>query len=430
MKVLIASSATGGHIYPALAIAEEMKGRVPVAEFLFVGAKWEVSKDIVRAAGYRQAFIDARGFHGRNPIKNIGTLAALVRMSKEIGKILREFKPDICIGTGGHVSGPVVRAAKKAGVRTVLQEQNVLPGVANKLAERYADTIFVGFEDTVGRFKRPEKGIVSGNPVRAMIERPEVCRPGMRQKYGVPDGAFCVLVFGGSQGADAINKAAVNAIRSIGGRKGYFFILIAGRDYYEETAQAIYEATQGDGSYVSMTQGDGSSVSGHEDEAKATQGDGSYVSGQEKRAVCFEYAEAIHELYAAADLIVSRAGALTVTEIAHSGRASILIPSPNVTNNHQYYNAKTLADAGAAVLLTEDELSMDICNNRNNNGSGNDKDKNNEGDNYYKGSRLLSEIESLARNPDIALGMGRAAAGLAKKEAAKVIVDEILGKQA
>ena len=371
MRVMIASSATGGHIYPALAVTEEIKRRAPETEFLFVGAKWEIGKDIVNAAGYRQVFIEARGFHRGNPFKNVGILLKLAGTSTEIKKILREFRPDVCFGTGGHISGPVIRSAKKAGVRTLIHEQNVIPGMANRLAERYADKVFVGFEETVKHFKNPEKVVVSGNPVRAAITwQPESFRAEMRTKSGVPEDAFCVLIFGGSQGAGAINKAAVDAIRALKDKKGYAFILITGRDYYEETKNSIQTMTEGSAPVP---------------------------------VVCLEYSEEIQELYAAADLIVSRAGALTVTEIAHSGKASILVPSPNVTNNHQYFNAKVLSDAGAAELISEDELG----------GEG--------------GEKLAGEIERFAADPGMTSAMGRAAASCAKPDAAKVIVDEIFG---
>ena len=367
MRALIASSATGGHIYPALAIAEEIKRREPAAEILFVGAKWEIGADIVRNAGYNQVFIDVRGFDRQNPFRNISVLMSLARASGDIKKILSEFKPDVCIGTGGHVAGPVIRAAFKAGIRTIIQEQNVMPGVANKLAEPYAGRVFVGFEEAVSFFKNPGNVVVSGNPVRAAFAEAAERRAELREKYGVPEGAFCVLFFGGSQGADAINEAAVDVVRELGGQAGYYFIVITGRRGLPR---------------------------GSEDE----------TSGN---VVVMEYADEIYELYAAADLLVTRAGGLTMAEITQSGKASILIPSPNVTGNHQYYNAKALADAGAAVLLDESEM---------------------RGAGQKEPSLLSGEIERLRGDWDAVRAMGEAAKGLAKPEAAKVIADELFGR--
>jgi len=372
MRVLIASSATGGHIYPALAIAEEIKKRDAEAEFLFVGAKWEIGRDIVGAAGYRQEFIDVSGFSRNNPLKNVKVLRELARATGDVGKILGDFRPDACIGTGGHVSGPVIRAAKKAGIRTMIQEQNVIPGIANRLAERYADKVFVGFKETAEYFKDRGKVVVSGNPVRPAFAEAAAKKADMRRKSGVAEGAFCVLFFGGSQGAGAINDAAVEAVGALMASKTpYHFIVITGREYYSE-------------------------VNGALDDLLKAQAPGDFS------ITAMGYSDEIYELFAAADLIVARAGALTVTEIAQSGKASILIPSPNVTNNHQYYNAKALADAGAAVLMTEEEMQAEP-------------------------SPLLSEIERLAAAPENAEAMGRAAAGQATPDSAKVIVDELFG---
>ncbi|MDR3364933.1 MAG: undecaprenyldiphospho-muramoylpentapeptide beta-N-acetylglucosaminyltransferase [Clostridiales Family XIII bacterium] len=366
MRALIASSATGGHIYPALAIAEGIKKRDPGAAVLFVGAKWEIGKELVERAGYEQVFIDARGFDRKNPLNNIAALCALARSSGEIKKILRGFRPDAVIGTGGHVAGPVIRLARRAGIRTFIQEQNVIPGMANKLAEKYADRVFIGFEAAAAHFKEKGKLIVSGNPVRAAFAEAAAERDRLREKYGVAASDVCVLIFGGSQGADAINDAAVDAIGRLGGMPGFRFFFITGPQLYGQIRKTLTERFS-------------------EDPA------GLAVMG---------YADAIYELYAAADLIVSRAGALTVTEIAASGKASILVPSPNVTNNHQYYNAKALADAGAAVILSEGEI---------------------------RGGGLASEIERLAEDPETSDAMGRAAHGLAKPDAVKAIVDEIFG---
>ena len=366
MRVLIASSATGGHIYPALAVAEEIVRRDPAAEMLFVGAKWEIGKDIVEASGYKQVFIEAAGFDRKSLIKNIAVLAKLAKSSGEIKRILKGFNPDVCIGTGGHVSGPVIRVAKKLGTRTILMEQNVIPGLANKIAEKYADRVFVAFDDTAGHFKDAGKVVVSGNPVRAAFAETAPLRAQMREKYGVPDGAFCVLVFGGSQGADAMNDAGAGLIERFAGKEDFFIILISGRQLYEQALKKL-------------------------------------SAGQAIRAggyAVLEYSDKIYELFAAADLIVSRAGALTVTEIAHSAKASILVPSPNVTNNHQFFNAKALADAGAATLITEWDM---------------------------KAGSLADLVMDLAADPVKLKEMGMRAAETVKANAAEVIVNEVFG---
>jgi len=368
--VLIASSATGGHIYPALAIADEIMKRDPDAEILFVCSKWDIGKDIVNNAGYRQEFVDVSGFYRKNLFKNFSVFAGLARASKEIRKILRDFRPELCIGTGGHVSGFVIRAAAGAGVRAFIQEQNVIPGLANKLAEKYADRIYAGFEDTVGYFKDPGKVIVSGNPIRPAFSESAARRMEFRAKYGVPEGAFCTLIFGGSQGADAINDAALDlfcrydASGVAGYEKPWNFIFITGRELYGKIKTRLASLLPAEPGWLTM----------------------------------MDYSDAIQELYAAADLIVSRAGALTVTEIAGCGKASILIPSPNVTNNHQYYNAKTLESAGAAVLLSEEDV---------------------------RDGRLAAVIKRLAADTEMLDEMGKKAGKLARADSVKVIVDGI-----
>jgi len=372
MRALIASSSTGGHIYPAIAVAREIVKRDPGSEILFVGTRWEVGKNIVEASGYRQAFIEASGFDRKNPFKNIAVLAGVLKSSKDIKRILEEFKPDVVIGSGGYVSGPVLRIAKKRGLKTFLMEQNVMPGTANLIAEKYADRVFVAFEETARHFKKPEKVIVSGNPVRSAFMESTEGREKFQEKYGVPKGAMCVLLFGGSQGAEAMNSAGIRLIESLGGidslngHKKYYVILIAGRQMYPAVKAKLEAGAAAD-----------------------------YIGYK-----LIDYSEEIYELYAAADLIISRAGALTVTEIAHSGKASILIPSPNVTKNHQYYNAKALEDAGAAKILTEEKM--------------------------IEGG-LTDAVMELAADRDKLYEMGEKAAATAKTEAAKVIVNELFG---
>jgi len=366
MKVLIASSSTGGHIYPALAVAEEITKRDPGAEILFVGTKWEIAKDIVKASGYRQEFIEADGFDRKNPFNNVKVFYGLLKSAGDIKRILKGFSPDVVLGSGGYVSGPVLRVAKKSGYRTMLMEQNVIPGAANKIAEKYADRVFAAFDDTVKYFKKPRNVIVSGNPVRAEFAAAAADRDLLREKYEVPGGAFCVLVFGGSQGAGAMNDAGCRLIESLAGNEGFYTILITGKQLLAPVLERL-------------ASGPAANAGGYK---------------------VLDYSDTIFELYAAADLIVSRAGALTVTEIAHSGKASVLVPSPNVTNNHQYYNAAFPADAGAAVLLQEGGL---------------------------EGTGLPDIVTKLAADRPRLEEMGRKAAGLAKPDAARVIADEIFG---
>ncbi|MDR1272063.1 MAG: undecaprenyldiphospho-muramoylpentapeptide beta-N-acetylglucosaminyltransferase [Clostridiales Family XIII bacterium] len=365
MRVLLASSATGGHIYPALAIADRIRRRDKSAEILFVTAKKEVKLGIIERAGFRQTSINIRGFYRKSLLKNIATISDLVMSSAQVRWIFDDFRPDIVIGTGGYVCGPVIRLAKKMGIRAYLHEQNVLPGLANRLAERYADKVFVAFEESVPHFKDPSKVIVSGNPVRDAFLKTdkELAKEGL----GMPADRKSVLIFGGSQGADALNAAAVETVDILGASPGYCFSVITGKRSYAGTEEQIS------------------------------------LLGDEKTAFTkvIDYTESIYRYMAAADIIVSRAGALTVAEIGVLGRASILIPSPNVTGNHQYYNALTLSDRGAAVLMDEKNIA---------------------------GGGLAAEIKKLVEAEGKLTEMGRLAAQYAVRDAADRIFDAIYEK--
>jgi UDP-N-acetylglucosamine--N-acetylmuramyl-(pentapeptide) pyrophosphoryl-undecaprenol N-acetylglucosamine transferase len=321
MKAILAGGATGGHLYPALAIADKIKRRNEDSKILFIGADKEVGKDIIGASGYELRIISARGFDRKNPFRNIGVVKDLLKSGRQIRRILEEFRPDAVIGTGGYAGGPVVREASKKGVPTFIHEQNVLPGVANRMAAGYADEIFVAFEESREHFGGRRNITVTGNPVRrGFITAGAV---NYREKLGVGEKNMSVLFFGGSQGAERLNEIVTDMLIGVAAVRDMDVFFITGRRGYYDVSRKLTEV-------------------------------GVMAAG---RVRLMEYTEAIHEYYAAADLIVARGGALTVSEIAAVGRASILVPSPNVTGNQQYYNAKTLADCGAAIIMEENDLS-------------------------------------------------------------------------
>jgi UDP-N-acetylglucosamine--N-acetylmuramyl-(pentapeptide) pyrophosphoryl-undecaprenol N-acetylglucosamine transferase len=364
VKALIASSATGGHLYPALAVAERIKRRDGGARILFVGARYEIGKDIVGAAGFEQTAIDVTGFDRRRPLRNVETARNLIRSGAQIRGIFGAFQPDVVFGTGGYVCGPVIREAKKAGIPAYIQEQNVIPGLANKMAEKYADKVFLAFEASAGHFRGKGKLLITGNPIRdAFLTAGQA---DCRAKLGIADGDTALLIFGGSQGADAINKAAMDVALRFGGREGFHIFFLTGKDLYRQTCEGLARLF-------------------------AERPAGVHVMG---------YTDTIHEYFAAADLIVARSGALTVSEIAVSGKASVLIPSPNVTNNHQYFNAKVLADAGAAIILNEADA-----------------------------AGLSDVIEELTADRARLSEMGENARKVARPDAADVIIDEIYGRK-
>jgi UDP-N-acetylglucosamine--N-acetylmuramyl-(pentapeptide) pyrophosphoryl-undecaprenol N-acetylglucosamine transferase len=363
MKAILAGGATGGHLYPALAIADKIKRRNQDSQICFIGAEKEVGTEIISASGYELKTIPARGIDRRNMIKNIGIMKDLAKSGRQIRQILKEFEPDAVIGTGGYVGGPVVREASKKGIPTFIHEQNVLPGMANKMAAKYADEIFVAFEESGQHFPNAKEIKVTGNPVRRGFLTAGAMN--YREKLGLGDKNMAVLIFGGSQGAERLNEIVCDMLIGIKEMQGFDIFFITGRRTYFDVSRKLTEA-------------------------------GIMANGN---IHLIEYTEAIHEYYAAADLIVARSGALTVSEIAAMGRASILIPSPNVTNNHQYYNAKTLSDKGAAIIIEEQKLSP---------------------------YRLSDELIKLKANKSMLNTMSQSAAAQGKPGATDAIYDEIV----
>lgn len=324
MKVVLSCAGTGGHIYPAIAIADKIMKEDPSSRILFIGTRKGMENRLVPAAGYEIRSIDASGFNRKKLYKNFKTAADLFKGSREVKEIFKEFEPDVVIGTGGYVTGTVIYMAHKAGIPCFIHEQNVIPGMANKSLEKFAKRVFISFEESRNHFKEKDKLILSGNPVRkAFLEGDcENRRAAAREQLGYKDGDFLILATGGSLGAEQLNYAVIDLIKKIKREslpaKVYF---VTGKFYYEEIKARLEEAGC-TGNWVTLV----------------------------------DYADNMPTLMAAADLIVSRAGAIALSEITVSGKPSVLIPSPNVTNNHQYWNAKTLADLGAAALIEEKEL--------------------------------------------------------------------------
>lgn len=316
MKVIMTGGGTGGHIYPAIAIAEEIRRRDPKAEILFVGTKHGMEKDIVPKNGYELKFITVSGLNRRQPWKNIRTIHDLKKGMDEAKAIVKQFKPDVVIGTGGYVCGPVVRAASSMGVRTYIHEQNAFPGLTNKLLSRKVNRVFIAFEEAADYFHTKDRPVVVGNPVRKSFLN--VSREAARRSLGIADSDFVVLSFGGSLGARKINDEMKIAVERLHDRNGLKIFFVTGRRYYDEIT------------------------------ASADPGDA--------RVSYMRYIDDMPKYLGACDLAITRSGALTVSEITACGRASIMIPSPYVTNNHQYFNAKVAADRAASILIEEKDL--------------------------------------------------------------------------
>ena len=328
MRVLMTGGGTAGHINPALAIAAKIRQEQPDAEILFVGAKGRMETRLVPAAGYRIETVAVQGFQRRLTLKNIGRNVSAayhaVTAQAASAKILREFRPDIAIGTGGYVSGPVLREGAKLGYPTLTHESNAYPGITTKALARTADRVLLSVEEAK-RYLPPNRPyVVTGNPVREEILFAD--RRAAREKLGVGE-RICIVSFGGSLGARRINEAVAQLMAWEQQAGGFYHIHATGR----------YEKPRFPG-------------------LLAEAGVDPAAPGLDVR----EYINDMADCLAAADLVISRSGAMTLSELEASGTASILIPSPNVAENHQYHNAMVLQNHDAAVVVQEKELTPQL----------------------------------------------------------------------
>ena len=314
IKVLISGGGTGGHIFPALSIANGIKERCKNADILFVGAENRMEMEKVPAAGYKIIGLPVCGFDRKNPLRNVKVLFRLYKSMKLAKKILREFNPDIAIGVGGYASGPMLKAAQKKGIPTLIQEQNSYAGVTNKLLAEKADAICVAYEG-MERFFPAEKIIMTGNPVRQNILNCRLSPQEARQKFGLDPAKKTVLIVGGSLGARTINRSVEKDMDKLSG-SGIQIIWQTGKFYDEEAKAAMKEKKPAN---ILQT---------------------AFVTNMD-------------EAYRAADLIVSRAGASSISELQLLGKAAILVPSPNVAEDHQTKNAMSLVSRNAAVMISD-----------------------------------------------------------------------------
>lgn len=326
MKAVLAAGGTAGHINPALAIANEIMLNQPDSEIVFIGREDGMEKKLVEQAGYKLIPLETHGFKRELSFEaiaqNINAVRCAILGQIKCGRFYKEFKPDIVIGCGGYVSGPVVQKAAKMKIKTVVQEQNSFPGVTTKLLSRQVDKIFVANEEAAKRIGFPEKCVVAGNPVKAEFFTYD--RQKIRKKWGIGD-KVCILSFGGSLGARTINEISAKLMLLNKDNKDVYHVHAMGQ-YATESFPKLLEE---------------------------------YGLKNSKNIRVEEFISDMPECCAAADIIISRSGAITVSEIAAAGRASVLIPSPNVTENHQYYNALTLVNADAALVYEENDIDTD-----------------------------------------------------------------------
>lgn len=324
MRILFAGGGTAGHINPALAIAGYIREREPHAEILYVGARGGMEERLVPAAGFAFRDITISGFQRKLSFgalkKNAKTLVRVFTASREARAIIRDFKPDICVGTGGYVSGPVIRDAIKMGIPAVIHEQNAYPGVTNRMLSKRADRTMLAVADAQKHLPPAARCVLTGNPVRQAVIRAK--RVESRRALGL-DGRPVILSFGGSLGARSINEAAAELLAASAKNQKYQHI-----HGYGQYGKWMPELLREKGVDLSRA----------------------------RNITLREYIDNMPECLAAADLVICRAGAITLSELQAQGRASILIPSPNVAENHQYHNAMALVGRHAAALIEEKNL--------------------------------------------------------------------------
>lgn len=311
MRVIISAGGTGGHIYPALAIINKIKEKEPNSEFLYIGTHNRMEKEIIPAHHIPFEMIEIYGFNRKKLWKNIKTVQCFFKAVKRAKKLMKEFRPDVVIGVGGYVTAPVIYAAHKLGIKTFIHEQNSVPGKANLFLSRYADRIGVSFQSSIHSFPK-EKTIFTGNPCSEDAVKKEALD---KKVFGLSENKKLVLVVMGSLGSSKINNFLINTMSSFAG-KNYEILFVTGKQDYEEIQKKSFPSN----------------------------------------VKVVPYIENMTRIMKKTDLMVSRAGASTLSEIIALHIPSILIPSPYVPNNHQYKNAMDLIDSNAAILLEEKDL--------------------------------------------------------------------------
>ena len=327
MRILITGGGTAGHIHPALAIADEIKKQYPDTEFLFVGAKGRMETEIVPRHGYSIKTVTIQGFSRRKSFAglshNVKTVYYALTAGPSCKKILKEFKPDIALGTGGYVCGPILRQAAKQNIPIVLHDSNSFPGVTTKMLAKLAKVVCLPNEEAVPRIPEGANTIVTGNPIRADFYIYEKAQA--RKELNLDDRPL-LLSLGGSLGAARINELMVDVLKESYQTKEIQHLHATGKMEYDEVCEKL------NAEHIPLN-----------------------VDGMDIRP----FIEDRPRCMAAADLVVCRCGAMTIGELLASGTPSILIPSPNVAENHQYYNAMTLVNNGAALCIEEKDASSE-----------------------------------------------------------------------
>lgn len=366
MKVIIAAAGTAGHINPGLAIANKIQEKEKKSEIMFIGTPRGLENDLVPRAGYKLKTIEAYGLSKEISITNLKKICKTLSATGKARKIIKEFKPDIVVGAGGYICGPVVWAAKKENIPVVLHESNAFPGKAVKMLAPKAEKILISFEEARNRIPKAKKIVFTGTPVKIekknyTLEQKEKILKEVDMKNNMP----IVLIFGGSQGAQKINETIIGIIENKL-NKDYQMIWATGPKQYDVVKSEL-EKKKIDINNI-------------------------------ENAKILPYIYNMEELMNVSNIIVARSGAMTITEISNLGKPSILVPLPNVSQDHQLYNAKVLENVGAAKIILNNELNKDNLN---------------------------KEIENIIYTPDLMRKMGEKAYTKSVKDVQEKIYNEI-----
>lgn len=362
MKLLIAGGGTGGHINPAIAIANEFTNVYENSEVLFVGTQKGMESNLVPKAGYNMKFVDAEGFQRKNSLYNLVVLGKFGINTLKCMGIIKKFKPDVVVGTGGYVSAPVVLAAHILKIPTLIHEQNLIAGKTTKMLSSYVNRICVAFNDkTICAY--PEKTVVTGNPIRASFKNKETLKS--KEETGMDNGLPFVVCVGGSLGAQKVNECIIEYIKNYHKEMGHNLLVVTGDLYYDRIINELEE---------------------------------SGIKSGEKGIYIKRYVYDMEKYLSAADLVISRSGAIFLSEIAFLGKPSVLIPSPNVAENHQEINADGYVKNRAAIKIKESELTSE---------------------------KLRESIISLLSDKEILKTMGKNALRMSVDNSAELIVKEI-----
>jgi UDP-N-acetylglucosamine--N-acetylmuramyl-(pentapeptide) pyrophosphoryl-undecaprenol N-acetylglucosamine transferase len=317
-RFLFAGGGTGGHLYPAIAVADEIKRIRPESEILFVGTKSKIEGRVIPKLGYQFKSIWIKGFSRKFNFSNLLFPIKVIVSAIQSIFISFRFKPRVAIGSGGYVAGPAIWGASVMGAKIILMESNSYPGVTTRLLEKYADEVHITFEDSKKYLRKQEKIKLTGNPVRSELGK--FIKADAIKYFDLDENKFTILVLGGSLGAQSINEAVAECIEELE-KNDLQFIWQTGKNYYNN-----------------------------------------YKSINFRSVKILDFIDDMNKAYSVCDLLVARAGATTIAELSFLGIASILIPSPHVAENHQYYNAKSLADNGAALLIKDSDLKLNLKN--------------------------------------------------------------------